>query len=479
VRPDAQLHAAAVAGGPEAFGAIVARYMDAVFGVALARVGDFHAAEDIAQNVLIAAYERLGSLKDPSRLGAWLRSMAIHRSIDYLRARRAPVQDAAAAMSEEPEPAARLERKELRQRVLAAIGRLSQAQRETATLFYVNGYTVAEVAAVQEVPVGTVKYRLHEARERLKEDLIGMVADVLKSEAPKEDLSQRVFEAIARRGRDEHDVLVELRRMDARDGVAGLAKALLSSRSELRSRALSFVEWFDVPEHRQQVGDLLQKSLVDTNAGVRAHAAIVALTRFARDDDEMRTREFVPRVVELLFDPARRVRRAAANALLGGYGRGNPSWARAVPLAKVARAVLDETDPGTRRDKEKLLRAILDAGEREVPVTPPDVEERLRALKGRLGSPSSSVRRGAINDLLGLPMPDAWKRREVVPAVVAMLSHRSRRVRWRAAYELCSWAADVPLDVVEKACRAEPHAGTRQTMERLLRMATREQQRET
>ena len=47
------------------------------------------------------------------------------------------------------------------------------------------------------------------------------------------------------------------------------------------------------------------------------------------------------------------------------------------------------------------------------------------------------------------------------------------------AYELCAWAADVPVDVVEKACRAEPHVGTRQTMERLLRMATREQERET
>ena len=156
VRSDAQLHADAMAGGPEAFGPVVERYKDAVFGIALARVRDFHAAEDIAQSVFIAAYERLGSLKDPSRLGAWLRSMTIHQSIDHLRAERpaGEMQDAAMADSRECEPRARLERQELRERVLAAVGRLSQAQRETTTLFYINGYTVAEVAAIQEVPLG-------------------------------------------------------------------------------------------------------------------------------------------------------------------------------------------------------------------------------------------------------------------------------------------------------------------------------------
>lgn len=148
VKSDAELHADAMAGGPEAFGFVVERYKDAVFGIALARVGDFHAAEDIAQNVLVAAFERLGSLKEPSRLGAWLRSITIHQSIDYVRARR-PVVEAQyerTPASEEHEPGAHVARKELHERVLAAIGRLSRTQRETTTLFYVNGYSVAEVA---------------------------------------------------------------------------------------------------------------------------------------------------------------------------------------------------------------------------------------------------------------------------------------------------------------------------------------------
>jgi len=102
VKSDAELHADAMAGGPEAFGPIVERYKDAVFGIALARVRDFHAAEDIAQTVLITAFEHLGSLREPSRLGAWLRSVTIHRSIDYVRGRR-PVINAHDAMTAETE----------------------------------------------------------------------------------------------------------------------------------------------------------------------------------------------------------------------------------------------------------------------------------------------------------------------------------------------------------------------------------------
>ena len=71
---DEELCEAALAGEVAAFGLIVERYQDAVFGIALARVRNFHEAEDIAQQVFVQAFERLEDLKEPSRLGAWLRS---------------------------------------------------------------------------------------------------------------------------------------------------------------------------------------------------------------------------------------------------------------------------------------------------------------------------------------------------------------------------------------------------------------------
>jgi RNA polymerase sigma-70 factor (ECF subfamily) len=127
---DAELVAAALAGGPKAFGPIVERYQDAVFGVALARLGDFHEAQDAAQAVFIEAFERLESLREPAKLGAWLRKIAIHRSLDMCR-RRGKLSDVA----EVPEPKAPDEthRRELREEVLAAVAKLGKAQREAIT----------------------------------------------------------------------------------------------------------------------------------------------------------------------------------------------------------------------------------------------------------------------------------------------------------------------------------------------------------
>ena len=58
-----------------------------------------------------------------------------------------------------------------RQKVLEAVPRLCQAQRETTTLFYINGYSLEQVSAMQEVPLGTVKRRLHDARQNWHEDV--------------------------------------------------------------------------------------------------------------------------------------------------------------------------------------------------------------------------------------------------------------------------------------------------------------------
>lgn len=91
MKDDAQLLAAERAGGPEEFAPIVERYQHAVFGVALARLRNFHDAQDVAQTVFIEAFSRLDKLQYPNRLGAWLRSMAIHKSIDYLRGRQETV----------------------------------------------------------------------------------------------------------------------------------------------------------------------------------------------------------------------------------------------------------------------------------------------------------------------------------------------------------------------------------------------------
>ena len=193
-RDDGELVAAALAGGPEAFNAIVERYRSQIYGVALARLGNFDEAEDIAQQVFIEAYAGLHGLGDPGRLGPWLRTAAIHRSIDVLRQKRQYVElsEAAGQLVTELTPDLEVERRQRRELVLAAMGSLSQAQRETTTLYYMGGHSVEAVAAMQEVPVGTVKRRLHDARGRLKTKLLQQFAEALQAESPSGGFSDEV-----------------------------------------------------------------------------------------------------------------------------------------------------------------------------------------------------------------------------------------------------------------------------------------------
>lgn len=363
---DLQLYQSAIAGGAEAFAPIVERYQDAVFGIALARLGDFHEAQDIAQQVLVAAFQRLEDLREPRRLGAWLRSMTIHQCIDLLRRRRqiVSIEQADRQESMEPTPPANLERQELRQAVLAAISRLGKTQRETTTLFYVNGYSVEQVAAMQEVPVGTVKRRLHDARQRLKEEMMGMVENVLKDEAPKEDFAERVFGILCQYRPDgggkhiyQHlgwrETIEALRKIGGR-GLDGFARALESQHSPTRIVAMHMLR-HAAPQHAEVIVQLLLKGLADPNRKVRRHS-LDALLGLEQPAERKRT-QFVPLVVPMLADPSKRVRRAAAWSLM--------DWWADVPLAAVTRALLAEKDVESRKRLKNLAHAIVHDGKRK------------------------------------------------------------------------------------------------------------------
>lgn len=359
MKDDVELVTAALAGGPDAFAPVVERYQGAVFGVALARLRDFHEAEDVAQVAFVEAFERLGNLRDPSRLGAWLRSVTIHRCIDRLRQRRktADVEDASERTSDVPMPHEALERQELCDRVLAAIGRLSKTQRETTTLFYIDGYSIEDVAAMQEVPAGTVKWRLHAAREKLKEEMTSMVEDVLKSEAPKENFGKQVFEILSRYQRPKvpwqewEEIAAKLREIGAA-GVDGFAQAFGSRHSPTRIFATKML----IMSGRGQryAEELLKKALADPNRHVRKGAFLSLLNIMEADEDKRR--DLMPCVLSLLTDRSKRNR-----ATVPWYLCHAGDYAKDVPLECVARAVVSEPIPWIREQMIELMRAVLEA----------------------------------------------------------------------------------------------------------------------
>lgn len=196
---DRELIAASREGDHEAFRTIVERHKEGVLGVAMSRVRDFDDAQDVAQVTFVEAYHRLGSLKDGAKLGFWLRSIAHNRAVDAVRSRRRAAEVAAAAEppGAVPTPHEELEQIEIRDHVWAALERLKKPQREAVILHYLSGYTQEEVATMLDVPVGTVKYRLHEARVRLKKVTLTQVKAVMRQQKTDDDFSDRVLDILS------------------------------------------------------------------------------------------------------------------------------------------------------------------------------------------------------------------------------------------------------------------------------------------
>ena len=188
----------------EAYGRLVERFRDMACGYAFSILGDFHLAEDAAQEAFVTAFEKLRELAEPDAFPGWFRRIVWSACGRITRRRTPPAVPLAAAArvpSEMPEPHERLERKELRERVLEAIRQLPADQREVTALFYINGYSQRDISEFLEVPVSTIKNRLSASRSRLKERMWNMVEDTLRGNAPDERFDRKVIDELLARPR--------------------------------------------------------------------------------------------------------------------------------------------------------------------------------------------------------------------------------------------------------------------------------------
>ena len=191
-------------GDLDAYGAIVRRFQDMAYGFAYAVVGDFHLAENVAQEAFIDAYRKLPSLVDPAAFPGWFRRIVLthcDRITRRQQVRTTALDAAAVTPATDLGPAEATEKREMQETVLAAIRALPEHQRMTTTLFYINGYSQKDIAEFLEVPVTTVKKRLHDARGRLKERMIDMVEETLHDNAPDEQFSKKVIDELLGRPR--------------------------------------------------------------------------------------------------------------------------------------------------------------------------------------------------------------------------------------------------------------------------------------
>jgi RNA polymerase sigma-70 factor (ECF subfamily) len=153
---------------------LVERESKPVLGVCRRILGDPDEAQDAAQDAFVRAYRSLATFRGDGSFGAWVTRIAVRTSVARLADRGPLVQmDPADAevwrpAAPEDEPETRALAGERRQAVMGAIGALPESQREVVALRFYGDLSLDEIASATQVPVGTVKSRLHRALATLR-----------------------------------------------------------------------------------------------------------------------------------------------------------------------------------------------------------------------------------------------------------------------------------------------------------------------
>lgn len=174
---DGELVARIRAGDLDAFETLYRKYKDQLFRTALAITSDRGAAEEILQDCFLRAYDHIDGVDGCSSLRPWLHRIIVNLSYNWAAKRRLrfiSLEDVFGRLLMTPynSPERAFEREELLQVVYEAIKSLSMPQRVVIVLFYLQGFSLAEIADVLDCPVGTVKSRLHNARKALRKRLM-------------------------------------------------------------------------------------------------------------------------------------------------------------------------------------------------------------------------------------------------------------------------------------------------------------------
>ncbi len=162
-------------GDREAFGVLVEQFQRTVYAVALSRLGNPSEAMELTQEVFLHVMDRLDQLREPERFAGWLRQVTARMAINRATRRVPPssIEDEIleGATARREEPLDELITRERARRLWDAMNQLKPLDREALVAFYIRGLSLIEIADELNVPIGTVKRRLHTARKRLETQL--------------------------------------------------------------------------------------------------------------------------------------------------------------------------------------------------------------------------------------------------------------------------------------------------------------------
>ncbi|MDE0327207.1 MAG: RNA polymerase sigma factor [Candidatus Poribacteria bacterium] len=206
---DVQLIHAVLSGDDSAFKVLVEKYEKKVHAIAYGKIGDFQHAEDITQETFLSAYQKLSTLRNPSRFSGWLYVIAKRLCQNWLNKQKPALQlqsledtpmeevvksDYARYVSEQRETEATENRREIVNKLLE---KLPEGERAVVTLHYLGEMTTTEISKFLGVSVEAIRTRLHRARKRLQEEEALLIQEVLGSLQIPARIKQKIMQEIA------------------------------------------------------------------------------------------------------------------------------------------------------------------------------------------------------------------------------------------------------------------------------------------
>ena len=169
-----------LAGDEIAFAELVKRYQKPVHTLAWRKIGDFHIAEDITQEVFLKVYQGLRTLKDPHQFSGWLYVITANLCATWLRKKRIqtqPLEDVERTMPQRDaysryvvEDRTKSAAESQREAVKKLLAKLKESERTVMALHYLGEMTVEEISRFLGVSASTIKSRLRRARQRLQKE---------------------------------------------------------------------------------------------------------------------------------------------------------------------------------------------------------------------------------------------------------------------------------------------------------------------
>jgi RNA polymerase sigma-70 factor (ECF subfamily) len=178
--PDLPLIDRILGGERQLYAELVDRYKSYTYTIAFKILQNRAEAEEAAQDAFIKAFHNLAGFNRQSKFSTWLYRIAFNTAISYRRKNRHQFQSIEKSVIEFAQESDTSLEREDRQRYLSkAMSKLSDSDRTALTLFYLQEFSLEEIAAIMSMQANTVKVRIHRARLKVAEEL----KNILQKEA--------------------------------------------------------------------------------------------------------------------------------------------------------------------------------------------------------------------------------------------------------------------------------------------------------